>query len=45
MSKHIKLLSVVGLLAFTAACSQQEEIVIVEPEPVTTEPTYTGKFN
>lgn len=31
------------LVAFAAACAQQEEVAYVE-EPVTVEPTFTGKY-
>ncbi|MCU9847064.1 hypothetical protein R5H32_01660 [Defluviimonas sp. D31] len=31
------------LVAFVAACAQQEEPVVVE-QPVTTEPTFSGKY-
>jgi hypothetical protein len=44
MSKSIKLVLTLGLVAFVAACAQQEEPVYVEPEPITVEPTYTGKY-
>jgi len=45
MSKSIKLLSMVGFVAIVAACNgRQEEFVIVEPEPISVEPTYTGKL-
>lgn len=45
MSKSIKFLAAVGLLAAVAACAQQEEeYVVVEPEPISVEPTYTGKY-
>ena len=45
MSKSIKLLAMVGLLGVVAACgSKEEEFVVVEPEPITTEPVYTGKY-
>ncbi|MEX0302132.1 MAG: hypothetical protein AB3N24_06890 [Leisingera sp.] len=45
MSKSIKLIAMAGLLAAVAACAQQEEeFVVVEPEPISTEPTYTGKL-
>ncbi|UWQ90266.1 hypothetical protein QEZ52_16005 [Aliisedimentitalea scapharcae] len=44
MSKSIKLLAMVALVAGVAACdnSPQEEFVIVEP--ISVEPTYTGKL-
>jgi len=45
MSKSIKLFAMVGLLAAVAACGQQEEeFVIVDPEPISVEPAYTGKY-
>lgn len=45
MSKSIKLLAMAGMLAAVAACgSKEEEFVVVEPEPITTEPVYTGKY-
>ena len=46
MSKSIKLLAAVGLLAAVAACGQkaEEEFVIIDPEPISSEPTHTGKF-
>ncbi len=45
MSKSIKLVLSLGLVAFIAACAQQEEeVVYVEPDPITVEPVYTGKY-
>ncbi|MEM7520231.1 MAG: hypothetical protein AAF307_04270 [Pseudomonadota bacterium] len=45
MSKSIKLLAAVGLMVAVAACAQQEEeLVVVEPEPISVEPEFTGKF-
>ncbi|WP_298919826.1 hypothetical protein [uncultured Roseobacter sp.] len=45
MSKSIKLLATLGLFALVAACSHdEEEFVVVDPEPISTEPTYTGKY-
>ncbi len=45
MSKSIKLFAMVGLLAAVAACgNRQEEFVVVEPEPVSSEPEFTGKY-
>ncbi len=33
------------VVAFAAACApKREEVVVVEPTPVSTEPTYTGKY-
>lgn len=33
-----------GLLSFVAACSQPEEVVYVDPEPISSEPVSTGKY-
>jgi hypothetical protein len=47
MSKSIKFLSAIGFVAAVAACTSgqtDEEYVVVEPEPITTEPVYTGKY-
>ncbi|MEM9636923.1 hypothetical protein [uncultured Roseobacter sp.] len=45
MSKSIKLLATLGFIALVAACArEQEEFVVVDPEPISTEPTYTGKY-
>ncbi|WP_194269260.1 hypothetical protein [Tritonibacter litoralis] len=45
MSKSIKLFAMAGLLAAVAACaSRQEEFVVVDPEPISEEPVYTGKY-
>jgi len=45
MSKSVKLVLSLGLVAFIAACAQQEEEVIyVDPEPISVEPVYTGKY-
>lgn len=46
MSKSIKLLVMLGLMGLAAACArqQEEEFVVVDPEPISTEPTYTGKY-
>ena len=45
MSKSIKLLAAIGLVAAVSACAQQEEeFVVVEPEPISVEPVYTGKY-
>lgn len=42
MSKSIKLVMAMGLVAFVAACAQQEEeVVFVEPAPVAAEPTFS----
>ncbi|WP_293574791.1 hypothetical protein [Phaeobacter sp.] len=45
MSKSIKFMALAGLLAAVAACaSQEEEYIVVDPEPISVEPTHTGKF-
>ncbi|KPP88675.1 MAG: hypothetical protein HLUCCO07_11625 [Rhodobacteraceae bacterium HLUCCO07] len=45
MSKAIKSILAVGFVALVAACAQQEEeYIVVEPEPISAEPTYTGKY-
>jgi len=46
MSNTIKSILALGLVAFVAACAQpaEEEFVVVEPEPITTEPVSTGKY-
>jgi hypothetical protein len=46
MSKSIKSILAISLVAFVAACAQQaqEEYVVVDPEPISVEPTYTGKL-
>ena len=45
MSKSIKLFAALSLVAGLAACGQQEEeVVVVDPEPITVEPVQTGKY-
>jgi len=45
MSKNIKVLGMVSLMVLVAACgNQEEEFVVVEPEPISTEPVSTGKY-
>ncbi len=47
MSKSIKAFVALGLVAFVAACADTapvEEYVVVDPAPISTEPTYTGKY-
>lgn len=47
MSKSSKSLVALGLVVLVAACggqTQEEEYVVVEPEPVSVEPTYTSKY-
>lgn len=46
MSSFIKSIIALSLVVVVAACSKnrEEEYVVVEPEPISMEPTYTGKF-
>lgn len=45
MSKSLKLFALAGIVAAAAACApKQEEFVVVEPEPISQEPVYTGKY-
>lgn len=45
MSKSIKYIALASILAAVAACgAKEEEYVVVEPEPISVEPTYTGKY-
>ena len=47
MSNSIKALLAVGLVALVAACADTapvEEYVVVDPAPISEEPTYTGKY-
>ncbi|KKN79858.1 MULTISPECIES: hypothetical protein [Sulfitobacter] len=46
MSKSITMLAAFGLIAAVSACApkQQEEYVVVAPEPISVEPVYTGKY-
>lgn len=47
MSKSIKLLAMFALVAGVSACgggATEEEFVVVDPEPISVEPVYTGKY-
>lgn len=47
MSKNIKLLAMLGALVVVAACAREqqvEEFVVVDPEPISQEPVFQGKF-
>jgi len=45
MSKSIKMVGLLSLMVLVAACGrQQEEFVVVDPEPISQEPVQTGKF-
>lgn len=49
MSKSLKSIMALGLAVFVAACAadqpEVEEFVVIDPVPVTVEPTFTGKYN
>lgn len=46
MSNSIKFVLALGLAAVVSACAQPQEddYIMVEPEPISVEPVYTGKF-
>lgn len=46
MSSTIRSVCALCLVVLVAACgnNQEEEFVVVEPEPISVEPTYTGKL-
>lgn len=44
MSKISKLVLALAATAALAACAQKETEVVYVDEPVTVEPTYTGKY-
>lgn len=47
MSNSFKAFLALGLVAFVAACADTapvEEYVVVDPEPISEEPSYTGKY-
>lgn len=46
MSKSIQFLAMVGFVATVAACDsgRQEEFVVVDPEPISVEPAFLGKY-
>ncbi len=45
MSKSIKTVVMLCMVAFVAACAQkEEEFVVMQPEPISMEPAYTGKY-
>ncbi|WP_196778400.1 hypothetical protein [Thalassorhabdomicrobium marinisediminis] len=48
MSKSIKGLCVLSVLVVMAACANTadvEEFVVIDPVPVTVEPTFNSKYN
>ena len=46
MANSVKLVAVLGFVASLGACAAdvEEEYVVVEPEPISVEPAYTGKY-
>lgn len=46
MSNSIKTVLALALVAVVAACAQpaEDDYVMVEPEPISVEPVYTGKY-
>lgn len=44
MSKSIRMLVMLGFVGLIAACAQEQEEEFVVVEPISTEPTYTGKY-
>ncbi len=44
MSKSTNVILALAMVAFVAACAKKEEAVVYVDEPVSAEPTYTGKY-
>ncbi|MCB1343044.1 MAG: hypothetical protein KDK24_18640 [Pseudooceanicola sp.] len=45
MSKAIKFATLAGLLGLVVACgNKRDDYVVVQPEPISTEPVFTGKY-
>jgi hypothetical protein len=44
MSQSIKVLATLGFIVLVSACAREQEVVVVEPEPISSEPVYTGKY-
>ncbi|MDX1780056.1 MAG: hypothetical protein R3256_01940 [Thalassovita sp.] len=46
MANIIKSVIGLGLLAVLSACAQpaEDDYIVVEPEPISVEPVYTGKY-
>jgi hypothetical protein len=47
MSKNIKLLGMVSVMALVAACGNnnvEEEFIAIDPAPISQEPVHTGKY-
>lgn len=46
MSNKVKAFVAIAVLSAIAACAQQEEeFIVVDPEPISVEPVQTGKVN
>ena len=44
MSKSTNIILALSMVAFVAACAKKEAEVVYVDEPVSVEPTYTGKY-
>jgi uncharacterized lipoprotein YehR (DUF1307 family) len=44
MSKSTNVILALAMVAFVSACAKKEEAVVYVDEPVSVEPTYTGKY-
>ena len=45
MSQAIKFFTLAGFVGLVAACGGgQDDFVVVEPEPISVEPTFTGTY-
>jgi hypothetical protein len=44
MQKSMRIVLALALVGFVAACAQKEAEVVYVDEPVSVEPTYTGKY-
>ena len=44
MQKNMRIVLALVLVGFVAACAQPVEEVVYVDEPVSVEPTYTGKY-
>jgi hypothetical protein len=46
MSQTLKLIAVLGVTAFLAACAGKhaDDVVVIEQEPISQEPAFTGKY-
>ena len=44
MSKAIQFFALAGFAGLVAACNNRDEFVVVVPEPVLVEPTFSGTY-